>query len=245
LLRRLGPDAIVIAHRGASARVPENTLPAFDAAWQAGARWVEADTQPTADGVAVILHDDDLDRTTTGSGPVRRHTAADLARLRIRGLPDVSVPTLSGLLARVDPERAVLLEIKGEHTAQQVARLLAVCGGSGQDERVFLQSFDVSALEQVKALAPGRPFGLLVERLDGDPVGRCRALGAVAYNPDYREVIANPAVVPTLRDAGIAVAVWTSDDPAEWDALTTAGVDAIITNTPAELLAWQRKQAGA
>ena len=79
-LRRPGRDAIVIAHRGASADVPENTLPAFEAAWAAGARWVEADTQPTADGVAVILHDDDLDRTTTGSrsGP-RAHSPADLA----------------------------------------------------------------------------------------------------------------------------------------------------------------------
>ena len=67
-------------------------------------------------------------------------------------------------------------------------------------------------------------------------------LGAVAYNPEYRAVLDRPAVVPQLRAAGIAVAVWTSDDPAEWAALTEAGVDAIITNTPAELLAWQATQ---
>ena len=62
---------IVVAHRGASAHVPENTVPAFEAAWNAGAQWVEADTQPTADGVPVILHDELLDRTTSGSGPIR------------------------------------------------------------------------------------------------------------------------------------------------------------------------------
>ena len=55
-------------------------------------------------------------------------------------------------------------------------------------------------------------------------------------------MIDNPGVVAELRAAGIAVAVWTSDEPAEWAALTTAGVDAIITNTPAELLAWQRER---
>src|SRR3954471_16110732 len=67
-LRRPGRHAVVIGHRGASADVPENTLPAFAAAWESGAPWVEADTQPTSDGVPVILHDDDLDRTTSGSG---------------------------------------------------------------------------------------------------------------------------------------------------------------------------------
>ena len=241
-LRRPGRDAIVIAHRGASADVPENTLPAFEAAWRAGTRWVEADTQPTADGVAVILHDDDVDRTTTGTGRVGEYTAADLARLRIRGLPGARVPRLADLLALVDPARAVLLEIKGAHSAEHIEHILAACRASGQDERVFLQSFEVSVLERLAALAPARPIGLLVERLDPDPVGRCRALGAVAYNPEYPEVIANPGVVPMLRAAGIAVAVWTSDDPAEWAALTTAGVDAIITNTPAELLAWQRRR---
>ena len=66
---------------------------------------------------------------------------------------------------------------------------------------------------------------------------------AAAYNPDYREVLANPEAVRALRAAGIAVAVWTADDPADWETLTTAGVDAIITNTPAGLLAWQRERS--
>ena len=242
-LRRPGRDAVVIAHRGASIDVPENTLPAFDAAWRDGARWVEADTQPTADGVAMILHDDDVDRTTTGSGPVGAHTAAELARLQIRGLPGARVPALADLLAMVRPDRAVLLEIKGAHSAEHLEHILAACRASGQDERVFLQSFEIPVLQRLGVLAPARPLGLLVERLDPDPVDRCRALGVVAYNPEYPEVIDNPGVVAELRAAGIAVAVWTSDDPAEWAALTTAGVDAIITNTPAELLAWQRERA--
>jgi glycerophosphoryl diester phosphodiesterase len=242
-LRRTGPDAIVVAHRGASAVVPENTLPAFVAAWESGATWVEADTQPTADGVPVILHDDTLDRTTTGSGPVRAHTAGQLTALSVPGLPGARVPHLRELVDLLTPHRALLLEIKGEHTADQVRAVLDTSRAAGRADRVFAQSFEVSALDNLKAIAPAVPFGLLVETIDPDPVGRCRAVGAVAYNPEFREVIARPTVVPELRRAGISVAVWTSDDPSEWDLLTRVGVDAIITNTPAELLAWQAEVA--
>ena len=75
--------------------MPENTLPAFIQAWDSGAGWVEADTRPTVDGVPVILHDDDLDRTTSGSGPVRARTAREVAGLGVLGLPGGRVPELS------------------------------------------------------------------------------------------------------------------------------------------------------
>lgn len=233
-----------MAHRGASAVVPENTLPAFLAAWESGATWVEADTQPTADGVPVILHDDALDRTTTGFGPVRSCTVEQLAALSVPGLPDAHVPQLRELIDLLTPERALLLEIKGEHSAKEVSAVLEVSRASEYADRVFVQSFEISVLQHLSAIEPTVPFGLLVEKIDPDPVARCRAIGAVAYNPDYREVLARPEVVPELRQAGITVAVWTSDDPSEWELLTNAGADAIITNTPAELLAWQAESAG-
>jgi glycerophosphoryl diester phosphodiesterase len=238
-LRRPGAAAVVVAHRGDSAHVPENTLPAFVGAWAAGARWVEADTQPTADGVPVILHDQDLERTTSGSGLIRELPAASLAALGVPGLPGARIPRLSELLDLLTPDRNLLLEIKGEHSRDQVRVVVEAIRDCERSDRVLLQSFEVSALQHLRAIDPDLPLGLLVEQLDTDPVGRCAHLGATAYNPDYRAVLDNPEVVPSLRAAGIAVAVWTSDDSAEWAALTTAGVDAIITNTPAELLAWQ------
>ena len=223
--------------------VPENTLPAFLTAWESGATWVEPDTQPTADGVPVILHDETLDRTTTGSGPVRAHTARQVTALSVPGLPGAHVPELRELVDLLTPERALLLEIKGDHSADQVRTVLETSRAGGHADRVFAQSFELSALDHLKSIDAAVPFGLLVEEIDPDPVRRCRAVGAVAYNPDYREVIARPAVVADLRAAGIAVAVWTCDDPAEWELLTRAGVDAIITNTPAELLTWQAASA--
>jgi glycerophosphoryl diester phosphodiesterase len=232
---------LVVAHRGASAHVPENTLPAFEAAWNAGAHWVEADTQPTADGVPVILHDELLDRTTSGTGPIRACLAAELAQVDVLGLPAARVPELTSVLAALVPERKVLLEIKGEHTAEQVGTVLRTT--KGRERQVELESFEVDVLRQVRASEPARAIGLLVERLDEDPVAVSRELGAAAYNPDYREILRRPDVVPRLRSAGIAVVAWTCDDPGEWALLTAAGVDAIITNTPAELLAWQHSRS--
>jgi glycerophosphoryl diester phosphodiesterase len=239
-LRRNDDSAIVVAHRGASAHVPENTVPAFEAAWNSGAEWVEADTQPTADGVPVILHDPVLDRTTTGSGPIRAQLAADLTQLQVLGLPQARIPELTTMLDLLTPQRKVLLEIKGEHTAEQVGTLLQTT--RRHDRRLLLESFEVDVLRQVRSIDTARPVGLLVERLDRDPLAVTRELGAVAYNPDYREILRRPQVVPELRSAGIAVAVWTCDDPRDWQRLTDAGVDAIITNRPAELLAWQRSR---
>jgi len=177
---------VVIAHRGASAHHPENTLPAFRAAWDAGAQWVEADTQPTADGVPVVLHDADLDRTTSGSGPVREHDVRvvhvlDAGSWFRPNAPagnttstGITVPRLSEVLGELTADRRLLLEIKGEHTADEIEAVLRACRASGRDTRVFLQSFEVAALRSVRTLEPTRPLGLLVEGFDEDPVARCR-----------------------------------------------------------------------
>jgi len=107
--RRTAGHAVVIAHRGASAHHSENSLAAFGAAWDASGLWVEADTQPTADGVPVLLRDAGLDRTTSGSGPVRDHDVKTVTALDAGGWFDGSatagnsvraaLPRLSELLA--------------------------------------------------------------------------------------------------------------------------------------------------
>ncbi len=242
-LRGVGALPVVVAHRGASARRPENTLTAFLAAWHAGVDWIEADTQPTADGVPVLLHDRDLNRTTSGRGPVRAARMRDVSGLTVLGSPGAWVPRLSEALTMLTADRALLLEIKGYHTSAQVAAILEQVDTAGAADRVLLQSFEVEVLHELHRLDPDRPFGLLVTHLDADPVARCRELGAAYYNPSAGAVLARPAVVTELREAGIGVVCWTSNDPAEWAALSGAGVDAIITDLPAELLSWQRRTA--
>jgi len=248
-LLRNGAPPLVIAHRGASAHAPENTMAAFSAAWAAGASWVEADTQPTVDAVAVVLHDDDLDRTTTGTGPVRETTARAVAGLdagRWFGpqFAGERVPELGTLLADLTDDRSLLLEIKGAHTDDNLSALCDAVRGGRHDDRVFFESFETDELRRLTGLWTGRPFGLLAHELDADPAATALSLGAAAYNPEVGALLARPGVVAQLHAVGVAVMVWTSDDPRQWTALTDLGVDAIITNTPGELLAWQSTRGG-
>jgi glycerophosphoryl diester phosphodiesterase len=243
LLRPAGAPPLVVAHRGASRDAPENTMAAFRSAWSAGVSWMETDVQPTADLVPVLLHDDTVDRTTDGTGAVRALTAREVAALDAGGWHSAAhagerVPRLADLTGTLDAARSLLLEIKGEHTREQVAAEIDVVRASGWDSRVLLQSFEVPALRHVRSLQPDRPVGLLVEELHDDPVAVCAELGAVTYNPDHAAVLDDPAVVDRLHAAGIAVMVYTVDDPADWARLDRIGVDAVITNTPAEMLAW-------
>lgn len=224
-------------------------MPAFDAAWAAGATWIEADVQPTADGVPVMLHDDELDRTTSGSGPLRSITRAALAELdagawfgpQFAGTP---VPPLEQLLGTITAGRSLLLEIKGEHTRAQLQAVLDVIGAQRPGGTVFLESFEVRALELVRQMLPTEPVGLLVERIGDDPVADCRRLGATAYNPHVLDLLDHPDLVAELHGSGIAVMVWTADHPELWAALTELGVDAIITNDPGALVTWQAAHQG-
>lgn len=224
-------------------------MPAFEAAWASGCGWIEADVQPTCDNVPVMFHDDDLSRTTDGSGPVRVRSSLDIQTLdagfwfatgSTRAYQQTRVPLLADVVQTLSPQRALLLEIKGEHTRDQVLAELSVVKASGWDHRVFFESFEVEALRHVQSIEPGRPVGLLVHDLHDDPIRVCAELGAVAYNPLHGLLRDRPTMVDELHSAGIAVMVWTADEPQDWDFLTRIGVDAIITNTPAELIDWQQ-----
>lgn len=245
-----GARPSVIGHRGASAGAPENTLHAYDAAWSSGCGWIEADVQPTSDNVPMMLHDDDLDRTTDGCGPIRQLSAEQVRALDAGSwfdpatsgpFADSVVPFLSEVVANLSAARALLLEIKGEHTRDQVAAALAVLEASQWNEQVLVESFEVDALRHVRSLDPARPVGLLVQELHDDPVAVCRELGAIAYNPDHRQLRERPEVVHELHAAGIAVVAYTVDEQDDWAFLTELGVDGIVTNVPGELLAWQQQ----
>lgn len=242
---------LAIGHRGASAVAPENTMAAFRACWEGGARWVEADVQPSADGVPFILHDDTVDRTTDGTGVLRAMTAQAAAGLDAGGwfapeFAGATIPRLTELLAALGPDRRLLLEIKGEHGLEQVRTVLGLLADSGHEAQVFLESFELPALRHVHTIDPDRGVGLLVEQVHADPVAACAEVGAIAYNPPTDAVLARPEIVGALHGAGIAVQVWpyghNSDDPAEWGPLTDLGVDGIITNDPAALVRWQQRR---
>jgi glycerophosphoryl diester phosphodiesterase len=243
-IRKTGDPLRVWAHRGGSSAAPENTAASDEVARRARAEWIENDVQPTKDGVPVILHDTTVDRTTDGTGAIRNLTLAEVAAMDAGSwfapaFTGQRVPTLGqqldGLKARGGN---LLLEMKGVHTEQSVARIVADIRSRNMSSRVFVQSFEPQHLRWMRHLAPELPLGLLRSTLDPDPVAIAKDLELSAYNPSDAAFRTRPGIAAELHAAGVAVNVWTVDDATRWNALEKAGVDGIITNRPAELYGW-------
>lgn len=240
----------IIGHRGHPGAAPENTLSAFSAAAAAGAAAVECDLRLAAGGQAVILHDDTLDRTTDLTGPVAAAGACELARAdagswfspRFRGAP---VPTVPDLLdwARDHPDVGLLLEFKGRWSAGEVAPVLSALRSSPAAGRTAVQSFCPDTLAVLAHAAPEIPRGLLLEALPPGGAAELEAClqrtGAAACNPGADLLSTTPGLVRVLHGWGMDVSVWTLDAEHQWRAALQAGVDAIITNRPDGLAAWE------
>jgi glycerophosphoryl diester phosphodiesterase len=226
---------LVIAHRGASAYAPENTLPAFELAVRQGADMLELDVQRSADGVLVVFHDDTTERW---DGRRRLATACTLAELRALDIGGARVATLAEVCAFAR-ERDVRLnvEIKGLGIGALVAHML-------RDERVedlvLISSFEAGALREVAAASPRLPRAYLmgndtyrpdVRLREAWPFAALRRLDVAAWHPS-RDLPLLTWLIPRVRRAGYAVNVWTVDDVAAMRRLIALGVDGIITDVP-------------
>ena len=214
----------VIGHRGASRDHPENTLEAFVGAREQGATWVELDVRPTADDTLAVLHDPHLP-----DGRV-------LAEL-IRADVPVSVPELRAALEACAP-MGVNVEIKhgeGEPGFTDDRRLAdrVVAELLGAPVELLVSSFDLAIIDRVRAIAPEIPTAYLVLGADEpiDAVAACVERGHAALHP--WDPMVDAALVARCHDAGVAVNVWTVDDPDRMRELASWGVDGIVTNVPA------------
>jgi glycerophosphoryl diester phosphodiesterase len=235
----------VIAHRGNSVVAPENTLAAFEAAWRAGVDAIELDIHLAADGSVVVIHDDEVDATTDGSGEVGAMTLPELRALDAgsRFSPAFAgqlIPTLGETLMffKRRPRTELLLELKGVWSPDDAARVTSAIHAAGLDDRVVAQSFYPDTVAALRAVAPGLRRGALIERRHEGLVEICAGLGVMACNPEVDLVLADPSLVAELHAAGLEVMVWTADDVEQWEALTALGVDAIITDRPDRLSGW-------
>lgn len=222
------------AHRGASTAAPENTLAAFDVAVRQGAQGVELDVQRSADGVVVVIHDETVDRTTRGTGRV-----VDLAADELRAW---GVPTLAEVLDLLAPtDLRVNVELKNgvEPYPGLEEDVEAVVTGSrlAEDapERVVYSSFNHRSLARLDELGTRVPLGVLHVEAMVRPWVYAASFGARALHPMALTVL--PEEVARSHEAGMAVHVWTVDDPDAVRALAAAGVDAVITNVPDVALA--------
>ena len=230
-----------IAHRGASAVAPENTLAAFEKAEALGADGVELDVRLCADGVPVVIHDASVDRTTGGSGRV-----ADMPLTQLKELDAGSwfgpafskepIPTLTETLETVGGKLILNIELKGEGLLNRglVRAVVDVIRKHGLGKRVLLSAFNPFTLRRVQKIAPQLPTALLYASASLPHFASLIARRPyAALHPHVAALSAEH--VDRIRRHNHRIHVWTVDDPREMRRLIRWDVDGIITNVPDEL----------
>ena len=226
-----------IAHRGASALAPENTMAAFEKAVELGADAIELDLHISRDGELVVIHDDTLDRTTDGQGPVHARSLQELKQLEAgrwfgERFADQRLPTLAEVLDRFAGKVLLALEVKGGSAffCGIEERVVSVLHEHQVIERVAVASFDHHALLRLKALEPSlRTAALLVGRPVSIPV-IAAACKADAMAMEF--CLITKTEVDACRAAGLQCVVWVVNEPARMRSFIDLGVDGIITDRP-------------
>lgn len=243
----LAPRVVeIIAHRGFSSRAPENTLAAIEAALTAGARAVEWDVHVAACGTAMVFHDTDLDRTTSGSGRVDEHTLSQLSGLDAGSWFSAEfsaerIPTLrdafTAVRGRVDHAYP---EIKGYREPADLARMVATVHELGMIETTTFISMDYEALEVIRAQDSSVGVGYIVETEERlrTALSHAAADAHSLLDLDYRIALSHPEFVREASERGVPIVVWTVDDPKQADRLRQLGVSGITTNQVEALLDW-------
>lgn len=230
----------VIGHRGAAAYAPENTLEGIREAARHGVRWVEFDAKLTADGAVILMHDDTLDRTTTGRGPVARASARDIASLDAGAWfgPDwggARVPILPDALALlVELDMQANIEIKpcpgrDIETARAVTEVVRRFWPIDRPWPL-LSSFSRASLSEARSGAPDIPRGLLIWKFVADWTAAAAELGCVSVH--CADQYLTPAWAAEIRKAGFGLAVYTVNDPARAAELRGWGVQCLFTDRP-------------
>lgn len=232
------------AHRGASGHAPQNTLAAFLLAAEIGADGIELDVHLSADGEAVVIHDDTVDATTNGQGRVSAMTLAELKALDAGSWFDPRfagerIPTLQEVFDAVGQRLLINVEIKveaGYHPPDQEAETVRLIEDNNLVERVIISSFSISSLRRVCRLNPSIALGLLYARVETPFFPTlARLLGAryEALHPQFSLVDAR--YMEKARRRGLHVNAWTANEVSDMRRLIDIGANGIITNYPDRL----------
>lgn len=233
----------VIAHRGASGHAPENTLAALRKAAELGAIWVEFDVMLSRDGWPVLMHDDDLARTTDGRGPLAEMSLSQLRELDAgrwfsKVFAGERIPTLKEALAALaELGLGANIEIKPTpgretETGHTVAAYLAEAWPSNLPQPL-LSSFSREALAAARGVAETAPRALLVNRVPSDWHARLIELGCGALHCNHRFLKREKAA--EVQQAGYSLRCYTVNSAARARMLFDWGVDGVFTDYPDRL----------
>ena len=243
-LRAPGEPAFIAGHRGDRASAPENTLPALGAALAGPLDFVETDVQLTSDGVAVLIHDETVDRTTDGTGLVAELTLAQLRALDAGAWFDpqfagTRIPTLVEFLDLfAGSDKKALVELKGFWTAEQIHGILGDILARGVQDRIIFASFNLTTVENLRDAAPAFSRVIIRRDLPEDPVGLAQFYGAIAILTSPLSLERDEHAVSDMHEAGLGVLVYTLNSEERWSEALAYGVDGIITDVPSRLDGW-------
>ncbi len=239
---------LIIAHRGAAGDAPENTMAAFELALRQGTEAIELDVHLSADAVPVVIHDPRLERTTSGSGLVRTHSAAALRRLdagswfnrRHPGKARASyaglrIPLLAEVLDRVREHRCrAFVEIKmGSAIYPGIEKkVLEEIHRARVAPLTTVMSLDLRVVRRVRQLDSRIALGATLSR-PLPPLRRATAVAARTILTHW--AFASPLFIRRVHRSGLQVAIWTVNQPRWMRRKILDGVDGIITDFPARL----------
>jgi glycerophosphoryl diester phosphodiesterase len=231
---------MVIAHRGASSYAPENTFAAFDLAIRMGAHHIELDVEATNDGHIVVIHDDTVDRTTNGTGPVTDQSLAALQALDAGSwfgaqFSGERIPTFDEVLRRYKGRVHIHTEIKGRSTylSERTADLVRQ---HSMIDQVTITSFQRVRLEEIRAYAPELVTSWLLAEVSDAVIAQAGTIGVRQICP--RADTVTTEMVSRLHAEGFAVRVWGVATEALMRQVVRAGADGATVNFPDKLLAY-------
>jgi glycerophosphoryl diester phosphodiesterase len=230
----------IIAHRGGRDWAPENTLAAFHKSVELGVDGVEFDVHRCSSGELVVIHDDDLQRTTNGVGLVKESSLPELKRLSAglwydKTFREEKIPLLTEVLDVLKPGMLIDIELKNAPIGYEGIEedLLNVIEPYRQQLNLAVSSFDHHCLRRLRALDSDIDIGVLCSANLIDIAEYAEKFKAKYYIQDYDCLL--PEAVYEAKAAGLNVIVWTVNDVYRWQKLIDLGVDGICTDSPAEL----------
>ena len=219
-----------IAHRGAKAYEPENTLQAFQKALDLNSDGSELDVHLSSDGHIIVIHDETIDRTTNGKGLVGDFTLAELKSFLIDG--KYQIPTLIEVFDLVDKKCLINIELKGLGTAPKVVSLIEeyIPKKDWNYNQFIVSSFEWNMLEETSNLNPNIPIGVLTEEDINTALAFAEKIKAKAINPDFN--LLNKENVQQMQEKGFLVLPWTVNTEEDIQKVKSYQVNGIISDNP-------------
>lgn len=228
----------ITAHRGDNSQAPENTMPAFKAAVENGADWIELDVTQTKDGVLVIFHDADLMRLTGKPDKIWDMTYEELSQINAAShwgpfFRDTRIPRLEEVLDYCKDKIKLNIEVKvNDHQTQDfILRLVSLLQEKNMTDQCMITSFDYHSLQVVKQLDPSLKTGFISSKAIEQPEAFTSADNFVLSID-----LINPETVSRIHTLGKEVIVWTVNDAYSVDKCRKAGADNLITDKPKKIM---------